>query len=96
MKIIMIDGEKQRTPIDIYDHFSRELSFGPYFGKNADALYDFMTPIDDEYQPLIVEWRNSSVFKNSYPEEFSWLLSTLKNIDRFYGFKESAFKFNVS
>ncbi|WP_400412044.1 hypothetical protein [Pectobacterium versatile] len=33
MKIIMIDGEKQRTPIDVYEHFSRELGFGPYFGK---------------------------------------------------------------
>lgn len=95
MKIIMIDGEKQRTPIDFYEHFSRELGFGPYFGKNADALYDFMTPIDDEYQPLIVEWRSSSIFKNIYPEEFSRFLSTFKNIDKFSGFKEDIFKFNV-
>ncbi|MFJ5333020.1 hypothetical protein [Pectobacterium versatile] len=54
-----------------------------------------MTPIDDEYQPLIVEWRNSSVFKNIHPEEFSRLLSTFKNIDKFSGFKEDIFKFNV-
>lgn len=62
MKLIVLDGEKQKTPNDIYDHLSQELAFGPYFGRNADALYDFMTPIDDECRPLIVEWRNSSVF----------------------------------
>lgn len=103
MKLIVLDGEKQKTPHDIYDHLSQELAFGPYFGRNADALYDFMTPIDDfmtpiddECRPLIVEWRNSSVFKNSYPEEFSRLLSTFRNIARFSGFNEGVFKFNVS
>ncbi|MEQ9940710.1 barstar family protein [Pectobacterium aroidearum] len=96
MKLIVLDGEKQKTPNDIYDYLSQELAFGPYFGRNADALYDFMTPIDDECRPLIVEWRNSSVFKNSYPEEFSRLLSTFRNIARFSGFNEGVFKFNVS
>ncbi|MER3383878.1 barstar family protein [Pectobacterium aroidearum] len=96
MKLIVLDGEKQKTPHDIYDHLSQELAFGPYFGRNADALYDFMTPIDDECRPLIVEWRNSSVFKNSYPEDFSKLLSTFRNIARFSGFNEDVFKFNVS
>ncbi|MFJ5510541.1 barstar family protein [Pectobacterium jejuense] len=95
MKIIVIDGDKQKSPNDIYEHFSRELGFGPYFGRNADALYDFMVPIDDECQPLIVEWRNSFVFKNSYPEEFSMLLSTFNNVAKFYGFKERFFKFNI-
>ncbi|MEQ9890073.1 barstar family protein [Pectobacterium aroidearum] len=96
MKLIILDGDKQKTPHDIYDHLSQELAFGPYFGRNADALYDFMTPVDDECRPLIVEWRNCSVFKNSYPEEFSRLLSTFRNIARFSGFNEGVFKFNVS
>lgn len=95
MKLIIIDGEKQTTPIDIYEHFSRELGFGPYFGRNADALYDFMTPVDTDHQPLIVIWKNSSVFKNDYPNEFLMLVSTFNHVDKFSDFNSDVFRFNL-
>ncbi|WP_323637288.1 barstar family protein [Pectobacterium polaris] len=65
-----MDGEK-KTPTEVYDFFSKEFDFGCYFGRSADALYDFMVPIDNEDKPLVLEWQNSSVFKNSYPDEFA-------------------------
>ncbi|AOR63364.1 barstar family protein [Pectobacterium wasabiae] len=95
MKLITLDGEKQKTPTDIYDYFSQKFDFGPYFGRNSDALYDFMIPIDHEDKPLIVEWRNSSVFKKNYPDEFVRLLSVFNRIDEFSEFKEDVFKFNL-
>ncbi|MBA0219862.1 barstar family protein [Pectobacterium brasiliense] len=96
MKVIILDGDKQKTPNDIYDFFSKEFDFGPYFGRNADALYDFMIPIDNEYKPLVLEWKNSSVFKNNYPDEFVRLVSVFNRIDKFSDFKEDVFKFNLS
>ncbi|MCG8711040.1 barstar family protein [Brenneria sp. 4F2] len=96
MKLVILDGKKHKRPTDVYKYFAMVFDFGPYFGKSSDALYDFMVPIDNEDKPLILEWRNSSIFKDDYPEEFVRLLSVFNRVNEFSGFNEGVFKFNLS
>ncbi|WP_338803669.1 barstar family protein [Xenorhabdus griffiniae] len=95
MKEITLDGNKQKTPIEVYQLFSEEFDFGPYFGNNPDALYDFMVPIDAEDKPVIVLWYNSGIFKEKYPKEFAHLVSVLNSISEFGKFDQDTFQFKI-
>ncbi|TQI80076.1 RNAse (barnase) inhibitor barstar [Serratia fonticola] len=96
MKKIILDGNKQKTPMDMYRFFSDEFDFGPYFGNNPDALYDFMVPIDAEDKPLIISWSNSDVFKKEYPKEFEQFVSVFNRMDEFVKFDKTIFQFKFS
>ncbi|MBP1016105.1 MULTISPECIES: barstar family protein [Serratia] len=95
MRKIILDGNKQTTPMDVYRFFSNEFDFGPYFGNNPDALYDFMVPIDAEDRPLIISWSNSDVFKEKYAKEFEQIVSVFNRIDAFGKFNENIFQFKI-
>lgn len=95
MKKIIIDGYEQKTPLDLYQFFSNQFDFGPYFGNNPDALYDFMVPIDIEDRPLIILWANSDVFKNNHPKEFEQFVSLFHRIDEFERFDQDIFQFKI-
>lgn len=95
MKKIFLDGKRQITPIEIYKVFCDQFDFGPYFGNNPDALFDFMVPVDDSDKPVIIVWQNSNVFKNKYPVEFEQLLSVFKKISEFEKFSKKSFDFEI-
>ena len=95
VKKIILDGDIQRNPIDIYKLFSNEFYFGPYFGNNPDALFDFMTPIDSDDKPVVIYWYNSEVFKCHYPKEFEQLIFVFNKICDFENKDKEEFQFNI-
>ena len=95
MKNIILDGNQQSTPLEVYKVFCNEFDFGPYFGNNPDALYDFMIPIDKCDKPVIITWKNGNVFKSKYPVEFEQLQSVFKKISEFEKFNKKNFDFEL-
>lgn len=95
MKTIIIDSKKQKTPLDVYILFENEFDFGPYFGRNTDALYDFMVPIDSEEAPLIIEWKNSVIFKEKYPTDFNNFIQVFERISKFEKDDKNIFQFLI-
>lgn len=96
MRKVVLDGLKQKTPMEIYQYLAKEFDFGPYFGKNPDALYDFMVPIDSEDRPLTIEWINSEVFKKKYPDDFLNFVLVFQRIDAFEKNDIHVFQFKIN
>lgn len=52
---VYLDGSAICSIEDVYDVLDRALDFGPYFGRNSDALWDSLT--FDVARPLRLVWR---------------------------------------
>lgn len=96
MRQLILDGAKQKTPADVYKFFAAEFDFGSYFGKNPDALYDFMVPIDNEDRPLIIEWTNTIEFINAFPEDYKNLVHVFERISAFGQHNPDVFQFKLT
>lgn len=51
---VTIDGALIRSESDLHDFLARKLDFGPYYGRNLDALWDRLSA--DVERPVEVIW----------------------------------------
>jgi ribonuclease inhibitor len=58
---IIIDGSLIQSESDLHDALARELDFGPYYGRNLDALWDRLST--DVERPIELLWENFEVSK---------------------------------
>jgi ribonuclease inhibitor len=56
---VTIDGSQIRCESDLHDFLARELDFGPYYGRNLDALWDCLSA--DVERPVVLVWEKSEV-----------------------------------
>ncbi|MET8542550.1 barstar family protein [Kitasatospora sp. NPDC004799] len=56
---VTIDGSRIRTVADFHDALAGPLDFGPYYGRNAGALWDRLTT--DVERPVEIVWEDSAV-----------------------------------
>jgi len=56
---IVVDGALIRTEGDLHDALSGPLDFGPYYGRNLDALWDRLTV--DVQRPVELVWVRSEI-----------------------------------
>lgn len=59
---ITIDGSLIRTESDLHDALSRQLDFGPYYGRNLDALWDRLST--DVERPVELVWESSDISRD--------------------------------
>lgn len=95
MKTVILDGVIHRTPADVYDHLARVFDFGPYFGRNPDALYDFLVPLAPEEMPVRLIWRNSGMFRQQFGEVFAQLQQVFDHVRRYYKCDDDCFTWNA-
>ncbi len=73
---IELDGMKIRTVADFHYEIARLLDFGPYYGKNLDALWDRVSR--DVERPVRVRWTHASVSRQALGEHaFSSIVQIL-------------------
>lgn len=45
---VVIDLKLMETPTDFYDQLTSQVDFGPFFGRNLDAFWDFIDLLEGE------------------------------------------------
>lgn len=58
MGTVELDGSRLRTEADVHRELSRLLDFGPYYGRNLDALWDSLTTVE---RPVHLVWQHAEV-----------------------------------
>ncbi len=77
MKTISLDFNYIKSYADFYAVLGSKLAFPSYFGKNLDALYDFLT--GGMEMPLKIEFKNCNRFKRN---AFSRLIGVMKDVQQ--------------
>ncbi|MEU3188129.1 barstar family protein [Streptomyces sp. NPDC006923] len=87
---VTIDGSQIRSESDIHDALSRKLDFGPYYGRNLDALWDRLSA--DVERPVELIWEHSEASKAALGievfERFSSVLIRVMDQDESFGLDE--------
>lgn len=58
MKEIIIDGSAIFTSPDLHEAFASALSFPAHYGRNLDALYDYLTEIREDTRLELRNWHH--------------------------------------
>ncbi len=77
MKTVIIDGLSVNSAKDVHLQLAKELDFGPYYGKNYDALWDMLT---GEERPFIIIWKNASVSRQKMQFDFNQFISLFEKL----------------
>ena len=64
---VELDGRQIRSVEDFHTEISRALDFGPYYGKNFDALWDRIS--FDVGRPVRLTWRHAAVSRRAMGKE---------------------------
>jgi ribonuclease inhibitor len=56
---VVIDGKAIRSAADLHDQLAGPLDFGPYYGRNLDALWDRL--YRDVERPVELVWADAAV-----------------------------------
>ncbi|ELY4133027.1 barstar family protein, partial [Cronobacter turicensis] len=63
MTEIILDGKKIENELEFHSVMSDLLNFGPYYGRNLDALWDRLST--DVERPVKIIWLNSDLSRNN-------------------------------
>ena len=72
---VTIHGALIRSESDLHDALADKLDFGPYYGRNLDALWDRLST--DVERPVELVWENSEVSKGLLGAEIFERISSL-------------------
>ena len=78
MKTI-IDGKINKSVKSIHEKLAADLDFGPYYGKNLDALWDVLTT--DVERPFEICIVNIDEFE-TLGDEFKKVIALLKEVEQ--------------
>jgi ribonuclease inhibitor len=91
---ITIDGSLIWSESDLHDFLVRKLDFGPYYGRNLDALWDRLST--DVERPVELVWESSEDSKDHLGielfEKISSVLIRVMDQDESFGLDD---KFTV-
>ncbi|WP_405471120.1 barstar family protein (plasmid) [Morganella morganii] len=83
---VILDGTNIQTETDFHRIISESLDFGPYYGRNLDALWDRLS--SDVERPVRIIWLNSELSRKYLDGYFD------KIIQIFERTKQQDLKFN--
>lgn len=64
---VVIDGKAIRTEADLHDQLAGPLDFGPYYGRNLNALWDRL--YRDVERPVELVWADAAVSEENLGAE---------------------------
>lgn len=79
--IAIIDGFKIENEADFHREIAKLIDFGPYYGKNFDALWDAMTANIE--RPLTLIWENSEHSRIQMGDDFYIIVNILRDAEKF-------------
>jgi ribonuclease inhibitor len=80
MHTVTISGELIVSELDLHNALAAALDFGPYYGRNLDALWDRLTT--DVERPVRLVWNNSAQSrKNLGDEKFEQIVRLLRDVE---------------
>ncbi|WNJ81272.1 barstar family protein [Cedecea neteri] len=83
---VILDGSNILTEADFHHAMSELLYFGPYYGKNLDALWDTLS--SDVERPVKIIWLDSELSKKFLGEYFNKIIYVFERA------KQQDLKFN--
>lgn len=89
---MILDGESIQNEYDFHSMMSVLLDFGPYYGRNLDALWDRLS--NDVERPVNIIWLNSELSRLRLGDTFNKIIvifERVKEQDIEYNFDD---KFN--
>ncbi|MBN8672359.1 MAG: barstar family protein [Chitinophagales bacterium] len=78
MKMILIDGKMYSNIEEIHNLLAREFNWRRY-GKNLDALWDFLTT--DVERPFEIKWTNVEESKKKIGHDCSSMINLLREVE---------------
>lgn len=78
MRIILIDGKKYNNIEEIHNLFAREFNWG-FYGKNLDALWDFLTT--EVERPFQIKWINIEESKKKIGQDCFSIIDLLREVE---------------
>ncbi|ELY2623102.1 barstar family protein [Cronobacter malonaticus] len=72
MTKIILDGKKIENESEFHSVMSDLLNFGPYYGRNLDALWDRLST--DVERPVKIIWLNSDLSRNNLGYSFGQII----------------------
>lgn len=72
MNEIILDGKKIQNESDFHSAMSDLLDFGPYYGRNLDALWDRLST--DIERPVKIIWLHSELSRQNLGESFDRII----------------------
>ena len=64
---VVIDGKAIRSEADLHDQLAGPLDFGPYYGRNLNALWDRL--YRDVERPVELVWADAAVSEENLGAE---------------------------
>jgi ribonuclease inhibitor len=87
---VVLNGNEVRSESDFHDALAVQLDFGPYYGRNLDALWDRLSA--DVERPVELVWKNSTLSRRSMGDEtfnkLSEVLLKVMRMDESYGWDD--------
>ncbi|EKY3243179.1 MULTISPECIES: barstar family protein [Cronobacter] len=72
MNEIILDGKRIQNESDFHSVMSELLDFGPYYGRNLDALWDRLST--DIERPVKIIWLHSELSRKNLGESFDRII----------------------
>lgn len=80
VKRCILEGRAIGSLDDLYDELGRRLSLPEYFGRNLDALWDFLAT--DVEGPLEIVWRDVRLSQKAMGADFDRITSLLRDLEK--------------
>ncbi|QCA04000.1 barstar family protein [Pantoea vagans] len=75
---MIIDGRDIHTESDVHRILAEIMEFGPYYGKNLDALWDCLST--DIERPIRITWCHSDLSKKRLGERFDKIIEVFERV----------------
>ncbi|ELQ6264774.1 barnase inhibitor [Cronobacter malonaticus] len=76
MTEIILNGKNLENESEFHSVMSDLLNFGPYYGRNLDALWDRLST--DVERPVKIIWLNSDLSKNNLGQSFDRIIQVFE------------------
>ena len=79
IKLCMLNGKTIRSLDDLYDQLSTGLSLPKHFGRNLDALWDFLsTDVEGSFE---IVWKHADDSKKLMGKDFDRVVKLLQELE---------------
>ncbi|MFJ6167336.1 barstar family protein [Micromonospora orduensis] len=92
---VELDGRQIRSTADFHAEIARLLDFGPYYGKNLDALWDRVS--FDVERPVRLVWNHAQVSRKAMGKDrFDEIVAILRRAEEHDRNRGEAERFELS
>lgn len=82
VEVVKIDGLQISSKADFHRLIGEKLDFGPYYGHNADALWDMLST--GMACGMVIVWENSEDSKQGMGDDFYIIISAFEKTKQRY------------